>query len=238
MDFVSNYVINKSPNFMDLELSPAHTPDKLKSVIGCATIVEGLTDGSDWITSRHGIEEVTMGRVSETKAYSDYIKNSEFETTKVFEQENISVTRPTLENISVTRPTLENISVNRPTLENISVTRPTLENISVTRPTLESISVTRPTSLTETLTRPTDFSEENGEGHIPDDPDSDPSLSDFLSKKNKHDKKQNVVNIRKMTRQTHHRATILIRPMTMITDKSDIRGNMMEKKIRSNYAHV
>ena len=45
-----------------------------------------------------------MERVSEAKAFSDYIKNSEFENTKVFERENNSVTQLT-ENIPLTRPT-------------------------------------------------------------------------------------------------------------------------------------
>ena len=45
-----------------------------------------------------------VGRVSKSKANSDYIKSSGFETTKVFERENISVTLPT-ENIPLTQPT-------------------------------------------------------------------------------------------------------------------------------------
>ena len=53
--------------------------------------------------------------VRKAKAFSDYIINNVFETMKVFEHENISVTRPTLENVSLTRATLENISVTRPT---------------------------------------------------------------------------------------------------------------------------
>ena len=80
MDFTSNYVIGESPNFMNLGLSPANTADKIKSVISPDTRFEVLTDGSYWLASRHGIEEITAGRVSETKAYMDYIKNYEFET--------------------------------------------------------------------------------------------------------------------------------------------------------------
>ena len=78
---------------MDLGLLPAHTTDKLKSVIGPATISGGLTDHSDWLVSRNRIAEVTEGRVSEVRAYRDYIKNSEFETRNVFERENIQMTR-------------------------------------------------------------------------------------------------------------------------------------------------
>ena len=93
--------------------------------------------------------------MSEAKECSDYILENEFETMKVFERENISVTRPTLKNISVTQPNLENISVTRPTLKNVYVTRPNLENIYVTRPTLEYIYVTRPTLKNIYVTRPT-----------------------------------------------------------------------------------
>ena len=52
-----------------------------------------LTDNSAGLTSSQGIANVTADRVSEAKAYSDYIKNSEFETTKVFEFENNYGTR-------------------------------------------------------------------------------------------------------------------------------------------------
>ena len=113
MDFASNSIIGESPNFIYLGLSPANTADKLNSVTSPAARVEELTDGSGWIASTHGTEQVTVGIVSETKAYSDYIKNPEFETTKVFERENISVNQPTLENISVSRPT-ENIPMTQP----------------------------------------------------------------------------------------------------------------------------
>ena len=52
-----------------------------------------MTDNSDGLTSRHGIVKVTANRVSEAKAYSDYVKNSEFEIMKVFEFENVSGTQ-------------------------------------------------------------------------------------------------------------------------------------------------
>ena len=74
MDLVSNSVVAEIPNFMDFSLSPANTTDKLKSVIGPTTRVERLTNICDWLESRHGCEEVTVGRVREAKAFSDYIK--------------------------------------------------------------------------------------------------------------------------------------------------------------------
>ena len=59
---------------MDLGLSPANTTDKFNSIFAPTTRVEGLKDISDWLASRHDIEEVTVERVSEAKASSNYIK--------------------------------------------------------------------------------------------------------------------------------------------------------------------
>ena len=103
-------------------MSPANTADKLKSIFAPATRVEGLTGNSDWITSTHDCEEVMIRRGSKTKLFRDYIKDSEFETTKVFEHENNSVTRLT-ENITLTRPT-EFQPLTR-SAKNIPLTRPT-----------------------------------------------------------------------------------------------------------------
>ena len=78
MDIASNFVVAESPNFMDFGLSPANTIDKLKSVIGTTTKVEGLTDSSDCLATRHICKEVTVGRVSGAKVFIEYIKNNEF----------------------------------------------------------------------------------------------------------------------------------------------------------------
>ena len=92
MNFASNAVFGENPKFVDLGLLPAHTVDKLKSVIGPATRARGMTDNSNGLTYSHGIKKVTADRVSVAKAYSDYIKNSEFETMKVLGFENNSDT--------------------------------------------------------------------------------------------------------------------------------------------------
>ena len=86
VNFASSSVFGKTPKFEDLGLSPPPTADKLKSIFVPTTRAEGLTDNSDGLTSSHGIVKVTTDRVSEAKAYSDYIKNSEFETMNVFER--------------------------------------------------------------------------------------------------------------------------------------------------------
>ena len=80
------------------------------------------------------------------------LKNSEFETMKVFEFENSSGTRLNL----MTRPDQNIIRINspiRPTF-NIPLTQPT-DNRTLTQPT-ENSPLTRPTDF-EILTRPTDF---------------------------------------------------------------------------------
>ena len=74
MDFGINSFVAKSPNLMDFRLSPANTTDKLKSVIGSTTGVERSTNGSDWLASRHDIEEVMVEIVSKKKMYINYIK--------------------------------------------------------------------------------------------------------------------------------------------------------------------
>ena len=89
------------------------------SVIGPANKAEVWLDHSNLFASRHCIVELTADKVSEAKVYSDYIKNSEFETMNVFEQENNSGTRLN-KNIQMTRPD-QNIQITRLN-ENIQMT--------------------------------------------------------------------------------------------------------------------
>ena len=103
MNFASNSVFGKKPKFLDLGLSPAHTADKLKSIFYPSTRAGVLADNSNGLASRHRIAEVTADRVSKEKAYSDYIKNAEFETMNVFERENNYGTQLN-ENMQMTRP--------------------------------------------------------------------------------------------------------------------------------------
>ena len=112
VNFASNSVFGKTPKFVDLGLLPAHTADKLKSISVPATRAGGLTDNSGGLTSSHGITKVIVDRASEAKAYSDYIKNSEFETMNAFERENNSGTQLN-QNIQMTQPD-QNIQISRP----------------------------------------------------------------------------------------------------------------------------
>ena len=84
MNFVINSVLSETPKFVDLGFSPTHTTDKLKSIIAPPSRAGVLTDNSNWIASMRLIAEVTEGRLSKVQAYSDYIKNSEFETRNFF----------------------------------------------------------------------------------------------------------------------------------------------------------
>ena len=71
MNFTSNFVLHKTPKFVDLGLLPANTADKINSVFTSAIRAEGLTESSNWPMSRHGIVEVAEGIMSEVKAYID-----------------------------------------------------------------------------------------------------------------------------------------------------------------------
>ena len=64
MDFRSNYVVAKIPNFIDFGLSPANTPYKLKCIIFSTTKVGRLTNCSYWLLPMHDIEEVRAEIVS------------------------------------------------------------------------------------------------------------------------------------------------------------------------------
>ena len=112
MYFASNAVFGDNPKLVDLGVSPAHIADKLKSIFVHATRAGWLTDNYNGFTSNHGISKVTADRASEAKAYSDYIKNSEFETMNVFERENNYGTRIN-ENSSGTRLN-QNIQMTQP----------------------------------------------------------------------------------------------------------------------------
>ena len=65
MNFASNTVLGETQKFVDLRLSTVNTADKLNSIFAPVAKAEGFTDHSDWIASRHRIEEVTEVRVSE-----------------------------------------------------------------------------------------------------------------------------------------------------------------------------
>ena len=60
---------------------------------------------------------------------------------------------------------------------------------------------------------------------------SDSSSSDSAPKKKKSKRRKSVVSIGKMTRQTHLRAMILIRPMTVITDVNNAKIRNTGKRI-------
>ena len=100
MNFGSDTVLSKNPNFINFRLSPVNTTDKLGSVIAPTTRVGGPTNGSDWLHPGHDIEGATSERVRKTKAKNHYNFKSNFETMREihdFEWENISMSRPTLD---------------------------------------------------------------------------------------------------------------------------------------------
>ena len=163
---------------------------------------------------------------------------------KIFERENISVTRPTFPispqkiweeqfTISPSKNREEQFTISP--LQNekyqftISPSQDGKEQFTIlpSKDGKEHFNISDP----EPLTWPTEFSKENGKGHVPDNLDPDPSLLDSSSKKKKRNKKKNVVNTGNITRQTHHQA-ILIHPRVVIIDTPDVRGKAIGKSIR------
>ena len=94
---LASSVLSESPNFIDFGLLSFNATGKPNSVFAPSTRAKILNGterknlNGDWLTSSHGFV-----RVSDTKAYNIYIKNSR----QVFERENIQT-----ENIRLTRQT-------------------------------------------------------------------------------------------------------------------------------------
>ena len=80
MNFGSDTVLSKSPNFMDFGLSSVNTMDELRSVFVPTIRIGRPTDGSNCILTSHDMSEATADRVSGTKAENHYNFKSEFET--------------------------------------------------------------------------------------------------------------------------------------------------------------
>ena len=88
------------------------------------------------------------------------------------------------------------------------------------------------------LTRPTELTDKNEKGEILDKTDQYQSLSELSLKKRNAIRRQSIGNTGKMTRLTHHRATIVIRQTTVITYANNVRARAIGQIIQSNYAHV
>ena len=166
---------------------------------------------------------------SEKLAYRKYIKDFEFETSKILERENID-----RENIKEIETRLSMTRIDKQKMENIEE-RENIDDI--------------PTRIE--MTQSEHSSTPNVEKHMskvssePDPSSSDSSdfssLSDSAPKKKKSKKKKSVASIEKMTRQTHPRVMTLmtlIHPRIVIIDIDDAKIRNIGKRIRSDYAQL
>ena len=127
-------------------------------------------NGSNWLHPGHDIEEATADGVSETRANNHYNFKSDFEAMREiqdFEQENISMSQPTLDQ----NPLGTNTT-------NVIMLPIDLCPVRTKLPQLTPLEL------------PTEFPERNRKAHVPGDLKSDPYLSDSSSKKKKRDKKK------------------------------------------------
>ena len=80
MNFGSNAVLTLNPNLIDLGIVSVNTTDTLGSGSVPTTRFVLPTGRYDGIRHGHDIEEATADRVSETRANSNYILKSDFES--------------------------------------------------------------------------------------------------------------------------------------------------------------
>ena len=98
---LASSVLSEIPKFINFGLPSFNATDKPNIAFAPSTRAKSLNGtkreklNGNWLASSHVFE-----RVSEMTAYSKHVKNSELETRKVFEQENIQT-----ENIPLTRQT-------------------------------------------------------------------------------------------------------------------------------------
>ena len=74
MHFRSDSVVPPYPYFVNFRVASVNTMEKLGSVSATPTRVRRPICSSYWRQQGHDIGEVTVERVSNSKAYSDYIK--------------------------------------------------------------------------------------------------------------------------------------------------------------------
>ena len=183
MNFGSDTVLSKSPNFMDFGLLSVNTTDELMSVFVPTTIIGRPMDGSNWLPPRRGISKATVDRVSRTEANNHYNFKSEFETRrdKMLDQDFGR----------------QNDPMGLPTVE--STPLGTYTTNETTSP-MDSIPFGTKNPDPTPLKRPTYFTEENGKAHVPGDLDPDPSLSDSSPKKSNSSNDSNSSKSKKKKR--------------------------------------
>ena len=77
---MSDAVLSKIPNFMDLGLLSVNTTDELGFVFAPTTTTTLVTHGSNWILCSHRFSVATSDRVSGTKSKQNYNFKSFFES--------------------------------------------------------------------------------------------------------------------------------------------------------------
>ena len=100
VEFASNAVRTKAPDFVHLGITAINAADELGSSKKPATRVGRPTVGSNWSAPGHVFGEVTAVVMSETRSEPKYSYKNYFETRRKnldFGRQNISMGRPTLD---------------------------------------------------------------------------------------------------------------------------------------------
>ena len=216
MNFGSDTILSKSPNFMHFGLPYVNTTDELRYFFIPITRSVSPTDGSNWLLSSHDISEATADRVSGTKAKNQYNFKIEFETRRE-KMEDQDFGR---KNNCMSRPTLDSTPLGTNTTNG---TTSHIDLIPARTKTPEPTPLALPTNLPGGRDVHPSLSDSSRKYNLSNDTNSS------ISKKKKRDKKQSIRNTRKITRMTQHQVTILIRPTIVITDANNVRGRAIRK---------
>ena len=104
MDFTSNAVGSKAPNFVDLGLPANNTSDEFNAFATPSTRIIRPTDGTHWSASDHIIGEATAVGMSATRSELDYSYKTDFQNGREnqdFERQNISRNWPPLDSTPI-----------------------------------------------------------------------------------------------------------------------------------------
>ena len=211
VNFGSNAVFTRKPNFIKLGLASVNTTDKLGSISVPTTRVVRPTRGSKWIQHGHDIEEATLDRMRKTRANSDYIFKSDFD--KLWDKFKIMSGKIFLWVLRHWDDQWNCQSISPFHQRKMEKRTNQHQRIS---PFQQSKMEKCTYQINRTQTHHCNTRHRRKINTI---------------------RRNSVVNTGKIICQNHCQATILIRPMILITDASDVRGRAIRKSIRSNYAH-
>ena len=205
-----NDVGTETPDFVHLRLPAVNAANEFRSISNPANRSGRPKDGSNWLTPGNLIGGVATEIMSGTRSERKYSSKTDFETRK--ENQDFGY-----QNISMSRPPLESTPLG---INTTNGTTTEIDSIPVENKTLDPAPQTVPTDLP---TLPTDSQKGKETAHVPAEPKSDPSLSEFSS--------QNLIHQMTAIVANQEARTNLIQLMTSIPVNSKARNTINRKTL-------